>query len=321
MRFTKYLALIGAVLFLFILWTVGPLEVLGNLLKLDPVLFLAVLLIFLPSLLLKGWKQKILVSSLGREIGLAESTKIWLIGFFFGTMTPAKAGDFFRALYLRESVQLPVGKGLAATIMERIFDMSYLFIAGLVGLILFSLNFSLDQSIIYLLAGFLLVFIAGIFFMTRKKWVSILVRPLFNFFMPKKFKQKMRDSFHDFYQGLKAFKSSKKSLALVAFLTIVSWAVIIFQYYVLALALGLPVSIEFIFWVLPAIMLIEVLPISFAGMGTRDAVTIFFFGFALVPASQAVSFSLAILFLNILISVFGLVFSNSYGLKKGGAIA
>lgn len=316
MRYTKYLAVIGIVLFLFILYSVGPLEVLNSLSSLDPLSFLAVLLILPIPIVLKAWKQQILLSGTGKRISLWASTKIWLIGFFYATVTPAKAGDFFRAFYLRKSTGLPLGGGIAVTVVERLLDVGYLFLTGLLGLILFSLHYSLDSSIVTALVLFFFVFLVGIFVMTRKNLVSFILKPLFNVFMPEKFKQKMRNSFHDFYQGIRQLASSKKIILAAVVLTIVTWIITFFQYYMIAFALGLPVSFEFILWVMPAVLLIEILPISFSGIGTRDAVAIFFLGFAGVSPGEAVSFSLIILFIAILLAGIGLLFANKMEFKK-----
>ena len=245
-----------------------------------------------------------------------ESTKIWLIGFFFGAVTPAKAGDFLRTLYLKRSVGLPIGSGLAATAVERVFDLLFLFFAALIGLILFSLHYSIDMSIVFLLIVFLAAFFLSLFVLTRKKWVVFLLRPIFNFLLPEKFKQKFKSSFHEFYDAMGILTGNKKAVGLVAFVTIASWLFIIFQFYLIAVSLGIPVSFWFILSVMPAILLIEVLPISFAGIGTRDATAIFFLSFAGVAAAASVSFSLAILSINILTAAIGVAAVGGFKEKR-----
>ena len=320
MRFAKYLALIGVVLFLFILYSVGPAQVFESLVQLNPVRFAAVLVLLSFILLLKGWKQKVLLQGLGREIGLLESTKIWMIGFFFATITPAKAGDFFRTVYLKKAIALPVGEGIAAILVERLLDVAYLFITGIIGMLLFSIHFSLDFSIVVALFLFLLLFLATVFVLTRKPWVSFLLKPLFNLFLPERFKQRLRNSFHDFYAGIQRFSLSRGKVGFAGLLTIVIWIMTIFQYWLLAFALSLPVSLEFMFWVMPAILLVEVLPISFAGLGTRDAASIFFLSFASIGAGQAVSFALVVFFVNLIMAVPGVLFLNRRDKEKASSL-
>jgi len=321
MRYTKYLALFGLTVFVYLLYTIGPIEVLNSLLQLNPLAFLAVLLVLPVLVILKGWKQKILLAGMGKQISLVESTKIWLIGFFYGTVTPAKAGDFFRAIYLRNSTGLPLGKGIAVTGVERILDVGYLFIAGILGLMLISIEGKLDFSTVYYLTALLLVFVALLFLGTRKSLIKRFLEPIFNVLIPARYKEKMRDSFHSFYDGMRQLLAAKKVLLIAVLLTIVTWTITIFQYYLIAIALGLPLTFEFLFWVMPPIVLIEILPISFSGIGTRDYVAIFFFGLVGVTAGQAISFSLIILFLAVLLAAIGMIFANTPEFKRVKKIA
>ncbi len=312
MRYTKYLALIGVILFLYILYSVGPLEIAANFSKIDPVLFAGVLALVAPNLLLKGLKQQILVAAVGKNLSLFENTRIWLIGFFFGSVTPAKAGDFLRAHYLNKHSGLSLGAGLAATAMERILDLLFMFLAAVLGLLFFSLQFSIGVEIISVLVGFLIVFLIGLVVLSRKRLVAFLLRPVFNFLLPEKFKPQFKSGFHDFYDSIKPLVQKKRVLLLLAVLTVASWLLIIFQYYLVAVSLQLPVSFALILSIMPAILLIEALPISFAGVGTRDATTIFLLGFPGIAAASAVSFSLTILAMNILTAGIGLAALSSF---------
>ncbi|MBN2067997.1 MAG: flippase-like domain-containing protein [Candidatus Diapherotrites archaeon] len=312
MGYTRYLALIGIVLFLYILCSVGPFEILGNFSKIDFSIFAVVLALVVPILLLKGLKQQILVSAVGKRLSLVENTRVWLIGFFFGSVTPAKAGDFLRAHYLNKCCGLSLGAGLAATAMERILDLLFMFLAAVLGLLFFSLEFSIGIEVISVLVGFLFLFVIGLAVLSRKRWVSFLLRPIFKFLLPEKFKERFKSGFHDFYNSIFPLVKKRQAMLTLAVLTVGSWLLIIFQYYLIAVSLQLPVSFELILSVMPAILLIEALPISFAGVGTRDATTIFLLGFAGIAAASAVSFSLAILAMNMLTTLIGLAALTSF---------
>ena len=110
--------------------------------------------------------------------------------------------------------------------------------------------------------------------------------------------------FHDFYEGLGVLMKSKKSLAASLGIGIVAWLLMIVQTYVLSLSMGIGLSLLFIASVIPVITLLDAMPISFSGVGTRDAALILFFGFISLSAEAAVSFSLIILVFNYLISAF-----------------
>ncbi len=317
MRFIKYFALIGIGLFLYILYSIGPSVIAENLAKADPFLFAAAIALIGPPVLLKGWKQQIIVAALGRKFSLAQNTKIWLAGFFWGSITPGKAGDFLRAAYLRSSANLQLGRGLAATAVERVFDLLFLFFAALIGLAFFSLQYSAASGLIPLLLVLLALFALGLVVLANKRLTAFILRPFFNFLLPFKAKQKFKTAFHEFYDAVRALARKRETVVVLVFLTAASWLLAILQFYFVALSLRLPVSFEFVAAIMPAILLIEILPISFAGIGTRDAAAIFFLSFAGIGAGQAVSFTITIFFMNMLIAFIGML--AAFGFKEAWA--
>jgi uncharacterized membrane protein YbhN (UPF0104 family) len=71
------------------------------------------------------------------------------------------------------------------------------------------------------------------------------------------------------------------------------------------MALGIPISYFMILLILPFTTLVEALPISFSGIGTRDAVLILLFTLLGLSSTSAVSFSIMILLLNYIMNIFG----------------
>jgi uncharacterized membrane protein YbhN (UPF0104 family) len=75
-----------------------------------------------------------------------------------------------------------------------------------------------------------------------------------------------------------------------------------------AMALNIPVTYFHMILILPFTTLVEALPISFSGVGTRDAVLILMFTLLGISSSLAVSFSIMILILNYIMNLFGVLF-------------
>ena len=57
-------------------------------------------------MLVRGARWHYVIRSLGIEYGLRRAT-VWAIGFFASSVTPAKAGDVVRAVYLRNDTGRP----------------------------------------------------------------------------------------------------------------------------------------------------------------------------------------------------------------------
>lgn len=61
----------------------------------------------------------------------------------------------------------------------------------------------------------------------------------------------------------------------------------------MAATLGVPVRFGYVLLIMPIVTLVELVPVSVSGLGTRDAVVIYFFSFVGVGSAQAVGFSVA----------------------------
>ncbi|MFH1587664.1 MAG: lysylphosphatidylglycerol synthase transmembrane domain-containing protein [Candidatus Diapherotrites archaeon] len=315
-KLTSYLFLIGIILFLAIVWTIGIDKILATILGVDLFYFAIALVFVLLLLAIKAMKWKILLEAFDVNISFIDIAKLWLIGFFLGFLSPGKVGDFYRARYLKQDTGLSTGKSFASVMVERILDIFFLFIAGFVGLIIFSFSFQLQESMLFLVVAFFLAFVAVVYLLTRRKLLSTLARPFFNRFVPEEYKDRLKGSYNEFFEGLKVYKGKKSILVKAVILLLISWVLNFVQVYFIALAFGINVSFEFLSLILPILFLVEILPISFSGLGTRDAAAIFFLGFKLVPAELAVSFSLGIVIVNLFSALLGLGFFNLRKMKE-----
>ncbi|MBI4052621.1 MAG: flippase-like domain-containing protein [Candidatus Diapherotrites archaeon] len=315
---SKYLGLVGVALFAGIVLYFDPQKIIASLLRTNLLLFALGVLALLPLLFLKALKAQLLLKPVKGKISLAKSAEIWAIGFFFGLLSPGKVGDFLRAVYLnKETPRASRGQCLSAVFVERLLDMATLFLMAFAGLAAFSLAYNAGNAAFAALGAGFIAFVCAIFFISRKKFMAKVAKPFFGFLVPEKFKATFRESFHDFYEGMKSFGREKQVTLFVALLTIITWLAAIGQYYIIALAVHINVSYFFLLMVLPAAFLLESLPISFSGLGTREAILIFFLSFAGIPAQQAISFSLGVLATNLALGLLGLVLFNARQAQSG----
>ncbi len=307
MKLMRYLGLVGLAVFLLIVYAVGPLQIIGTFLRLDHSLFLIALLVLIPMLLLKAFRQCLLINAFGADLGFLDSLKIWLIGFFFSIVSPGKSGVAIKSFYFSDKTGLPVGKGLAAVVVEMFSDVAVLFVFALVGFAGISFYFILNIDMISPMLCLFALFLLLAFFLTKKGLVMFFFKPFYNYVIPKRFKGKLMAGFDDFFEAMETYKLRKLLLFKIVALTAFCWVIIIIQYYVLALALQIDIPFVYLFAVMPIVNLLSALPIAFSGLGTREASLVFFLGLAGIAATAAVSFSLLMLFLNIVVGSAGLL--------------
>ncbi len=314
MKYIKYFGLVGLAVFAYIIWAIGIDNIIQSFLQMNLLLFAIALLILVPIILLKAYKQSLLVNGFGVKLGILDSAKIWLIGFFFSIITPGKSGDVIKCVYISDKTTVSVGKGLLAVVVERFFDVAVLFALTLLGIFVMSSFLIFDVDLFIPILAIFLLFLACTYLLTKKNLVFVVFRPFYRFFIPKRFNEKIKGGLDEFFDGVKIYKSKKGLMLKAGLLTVLLWVISAIQYYVLALSLNIPISFEYLFLIMPIVNLLGILPIAFNGIGTREFSLVFFFALVSLPASSAVSFSLLVFIATILLGVPG--FLLTLGEKK-----
>lgn len=316
MKFSKLLPIIGILIFVYILWRIGILKILETLSHVNLFLLSAAILFLIPLIISKAFKWKILINSCDINYPLPKCVSAWLVGFSVGLITPGRVGDFFKVLYLKKSENTTFGVPLATVVVDRIADILILIILAIFGISVIALRYTLNPIFMYVAILLLFIFLVSCFVFAQKDIVGRLIKPLFDRLIPERYRGSLQISFHDFYTGISMMLKSK-ILLVISFLTVISWLIYIFQCYLIALSLNIDISIQFVACIIPIMTLVELLPISFSGIGTRDATLIFFLSLVAIPSVSAVSFSLMLLFAAYVNGVLGLLFwlKNPIALK------
>jgi uncharacterized protein (TIRG00374 family) len=293
----KFFSIIGILLFIFILTRIDISSLLAIFLTINPLLLLCALFFNGIAIVVKSLKWKLIVRTLKKEISLSASIKAFLIGFSFSVMTPAKLGDFIRAFYIRDE-QCTLGKALSSVVTDRLIDIVMLFAFAFIGILVFSLLFHIQVLSTSLLILLSVAIALAVYIVTNKNLLSQILRPFFNVFIPQHHKKTVSEYYHEFFSGLTIFFHDKKTFSLVIIVGILSWLPPFVYAYLLALSIGINLDISFFVIVIPIISLLDLLPISISGIGTRDAALIFLFGLQGISAESAVAFSLLYLFMS-----------------------
>lgn len=253
------------------------------------------LLVTLPFAPLSALRWYFILWSSGHRIAFR---KTFMIIMASGPLSilPGRLGDLARSYPLRQ--QIPPTRSIATIIFEKVIDITVL-------LFFTALGFFIIHSYIY--ATIALIFGLSTFpglFIT-KKFSS---RLGLNF----KILEKINHAFGILEQALRY----KKILALGILSSALNWFLSIVQVYFLYMAFGALVSIPVILTYLPLTIFVGLLPISIAGIGTRDSAMIAFFnGYA--TSSQTVAMGLGYSLLSYgLFAILGIPFFINYFLKE-----
>jgi len=304
----KYFIIIGILLFVFILGTIDlnlSLQILLGA-KLEYVVLAVIFLI--ASIALKAVKWGMIINAHQPSFEywkwILTGMKYFLIGFSLSLLTPARVGDFSRAMYLRNIMK--TGTAISTVLIDRIIDVGLLLSLGGTAILVFSALMGIIVIPVEILLLIITIFLAGLYFFTRKHWVEKLVRPFFKIIVPKKYQEKLKLSFNDMYASLQTLREKKLKLAMSVIWGVMSWFLIIVAVYFLGISIGIPVTLfGFMFILVPVSNLLDILPVSISGIGTREAAFVFLLSFFMISAEMAVAFSVLYLITGYLL--FGLI--------------
>lgn len=307
MKLSKYLPLLGIFIFVYIILATGPSKIFGSIKNINLGLFFLALLVIPPLVVLKAIKWQLIIKTYDVDYPLIKAIKAWIVGFAIGVITPGKVGDLSRSLYLKEDEGISLGRSLTTVVIDRLLDVSILVIWAIFGISVFMSRFAFSgQFLIVFLVAFV-VLILSFFVFSREDLLRKILKPFYRALIPEKHQDSLSNHFNEFYLGFKTIVKDRRKLMTAVVLTVFIWFGSILQYYILVKALNLAVPFWFLMLIVPPTILVEILPISFSGVGTRDATLIFFLSFVAVTAEAAVSLSLTILIIYYIMVAIGFV--------------
>ncbi len=288
------IALFAALLLLFDVQAVGAV-----LRQARPELLVLFLLAHVPIVFLKAVKWRYVLRVLSYRVTLTGAVRSWLGGFAISLLTPGRVGDFSRAAYV-ERERSRLGRPLLAVAADRLADVLLLLTFSVVGVVFFITVLNVQIGYFSAVVAVFVTAIAGVAAAMRKGTVAFFLKPLARRVLPAGAQNEAAAIFSGFYEGVEILKQKKRADGVVLGMTVAVWMLNIGQLGILSEALGLNVTMGYLFLAMPLIILADTLPVSFAGLGTREALLIFLLSFAGLNAEQAIGFSLVVLLLGYL---------------------
>ncbi|HEX5132922.1 MAG TPA: lysylphosphatidylglycerol synthase transmembrane domain-containing protein [Candidatus Krumholzibacteria bacterium] len=298
---------LGLGIFALIVQRTGAARIGAILSELDPWQLLWAPPIILAIGLSRGLRWRYVMRCVGIDTTLRRSTTVWIVGFFASAVTPAKAGDAIRAVYISQDTGRPMGETLLTVFVDRLWDLGFVMVAGIVSAVVFSQRYIAIPSVPLLVAGVLAIVLAVVM-MTRRGAMRFLLKPIFLVLVPSRHREGLSANFHTFYDAMRVYAADPRRSVVMAGYTLLCWALIFLLAVYVSRLLQLPVDPRYVVLIMPIVTLVELIPFSISGLGTRDATVIYFFAAVGVGSAEAVGFSIAYLLIGTyLTALLGLV--------------
>jgi uncharacterized protein (TIRG00374 family) len=256
------------------------LKIIDAFLLINPIFIIISLSLTIPRVFIRNYVWRMIQEKHNIELTFFQSLKIFLIGYFYGSFTPGYIGQLMRVPYMKEKTGEPYGKLFVNSLIETIVHSVSLFAMILIGALLVLSTF---PELFYIVVIWLIIMAAILLYFIKKDRGEKLFRFLVNYLVPNKLKNNFYKFINTFYDDFPKIRS----LIIPVFLGIITWIIIFSQEYILVIALDLPIPYLFFMLLFPVANVVGFIPITFAGLGTREITAVILFStLFLVPEAE-----------------------------------
>jgi uncharacterized protein (TIRG00374 family) len=278
-----------------LLWKVGWRETWATIRQIDPRYLLAAWLLYLFSMVLRAYRWQVLLRIQKLTASLSRLTSLYFIGTFFNSVLPTGfGGDVVRVLELTKDSHQGT-EAMGTVVVDRLCGFVVLFVMACL-----ALPFSYRVIPALVTATILVITIVtllGVWMaLSDRVWGWLCKLPLLGRLLDRPRVQHFRAS-------IAAYRTPAIANALLA--SLVFNVLLMVINYLVALGLGVRISLWYFFIFIPIISFLLTLPISFSGLGLREGGYILLFGQAGVPSSLALAMSLCIYAMAVVTGLIG----------------
>jgi uncharacterized protein (TIRG00374 family) len=274
--------LISLAILVVIYWKIDFVNLLQVLKNSDPFWMAASLSMVVPLTMLTAWRLQLLLPENAR-FSTAEANRLILVASVLNMVLPSKMGDIAKAYFIKQQTVLDGSVSLSLVVFEKALDMLSLLAWCLFGLLVYQ-----DKTRIYWLATLAILFLfAGGTLLLTSRAVANSFFAAASTIIPDRWRLRMQKLSGSWTSMQQYFKSDKAQVLRISFLSLFIWFLHLFQIWLFIFALKASTPLLANLALAPLAILAGLLPLTFAGIGTRDAALIFFYKPYLSPAVAA----------------------------------
>lgn len=232
----------------------------------------AAIVVSVPLLWIKVLRWRLLLSWQGYHISVCDAFLYYLSSVSLGAITPGRIGEFSKVFYLKKAGISTVSQGLSSVFVDRLLDLSILIIVAMFGMLWLDPWPGAKNMALVGFAGAVPVIILLLAVGDFRRIVGWVYRRIPEPRITGFFKEGL-DQFAD---GLHALFQWRLWQAVM--LTVLAYSFLFYQCFLIAQAFSLPISYFALAVIMAMTNLLTLLPISVAGLGTREAALLFLLG-------------------------------------------
>lgn len=272
MNFKRFVSIVVSVAILLYIYTqidfVNLLEVLRNC---DRLMLMVSLFMVIPITLVTSWRLQQLVPQ--RSLGFLEANRLILGASVLNMVLPSKMGDIAKSYFMAERSKISGSLALSISIFEKTCDLLSLLLWCVFGLLLYPAKDHLFWS---MTAGVSIGLATGLLMLGSQSFANWFLAIATNL-APQKLKSKLQKMQVSWGEMHDYFWSDKQQLLIITTTSVFIWFLHLLQIWLFILALKAIAPFLISLALSPLSILAGLLPLTFAGIGTRDAAIIYFY--------------------------------------------
>jgi uncharacterized protein (TIRG00374 family) len=266
----KFLPLIGIIVLIIIIINLDLEKIKEAFLSINPIFIVLSLSLLLPIIIIKIYTWQIILKEQKIKLNFSQLLKIYMIGYFYSSITPGFLGHLMRIPYVKEKTGEPYGKLFVNIFIDTTVRTIAEYLIILIGALIIFGDFP-EILIIYIVL-FTIIGLILYYFIKKERGEKFFYK-LVKYFIPKKLKvnlYKFIDTFYDDFPKL-------NQLIVPFILGIVVWILIFSQEYIVVYAMSVNIPYIYFLVIFPIANIAGYLPITIAGLGMREFTSIMIF--------------------------------------------
>ena len=283
----------------------------------EPVYLLIAVIIAIGDRILMAYKWNLLLAEKGIKISLGKVTSTYLITTFLGLFLPATVGGDALRVYAVSKSGYKTSDVVSSIVVERALGFIALFAFVLISIVLsifvFGQNFFNGiWNLFWVFIVLLIIFSIAIYL----SFNETILRRLLSISLVQKIRQhKLFDKLGEFYQSYRTYQGNIRLLVIFVFLSLLENLFPLFWTYYLSLAFNIEIPLLYFFILIPIVLTLVRLPISFDGIGIQEGAYVYFLSLISIPKPEALLLGIASHILAILSVLPGGVLYSFSGLR------
>ncbi|MGB3514057.1 MAG: lysylphosphatidylglycerol synthase transmembrane domain-containing protein [Microcoleaceae cyanobacterium] len=269
--------IISLLILAFIYWKIDFAGLIKVFQKSNPVWMFISLSMVIPLTILTAWRlQQLMPKSRKKSssfLSFGEANRLILAASVLNMILPSKMGDIAKAYFMKQRGHLEGSLSLSLVVFEKACDLLSLLLWCVFGLILYP-----EKDLLFwvMTLGVTLGLITGLMLLGSRKFAQIFFR-LIRAIAPQKFHIKINNLELGWIEMHRYFWHDKLQLTKITATSIFIWFGHLLQIWFFILALNASTPFITNLALSPLAILAGLLPLTFAGVGTRDAALILFY--------------------------------------------